>query len=662
VVVLDTGGGRRFGCREFSASGIGAWPLEFEFMPVRSRGWKKRFMKMPALLLLLIALAAHAAELPRPNIVWITSEDHGPQMGCYGDKFATTPNVDGLAARGMIYTRAWSCAPVCAPARTTIITGLYGPSSGGEHMRSLVPSAEGKRFFPQFLREAGYYCSNNAKEDYNVAKPGKVWDESSRQGHWRDRAAGQPFFAVFNSEKSHESKVRARPHTAVHDAAKVRVPAYHPDTPEVRRDWAQYYDVVSAADADAGKRLAELEAAGLAEDTIVFYYGDHGPGMPRSKRWPYNSGLHVPLVVFIPEKFKHLRPPEYRPGGKSDRLVSFVDLAPTVLSLAGLKPPEWMEGHAFLGRFISESQPFLHGFRGRMDERYDLVRSVTDGRHVYVRHYMPHLIYGQHIDFMFQTPTTRVWKQRHDEGKLNAVQDAFWNEKPAEELYDLQADPDEVNNLAGSPAHQEVKSRLRRAQQEQALKVRDLGFIPEGDRVERADGGSPYDLGRDGKRYPFARVFAMAELASMREASAIPALKTGLSDADGAVRYWAALGLLMRGAAGVKGAPEQLRGALKDSSAAVRITAAQALAQHGAEADAKQALALLAEQAHWGRHGVFSALAALNALDALGPKAAPVAAAIKALPEKGKSPDARYNSYVPRLLEELNRRFDGTRK
>ena len=187
--------------------------------------------------------------------------------------------------------------------------------------------------------------------------------------HWRNRAAGQPFFAIFNSTRSHESKLRVRPHKKLLDPARVRVPAYHPDTPEVRQDWAQYYDTVTDADTDAGRVLAALEAYGLADDTIVFYYADHGSGMPRSKRWPYNSGLQVPLIVHIPEKYKQLAPPEYKPGGTSDRLVSFVDLPPTLLSLAGIRPPDWMQGHAFMGAFQEGPQPFVYGFRGRMDER-----------------------------------------------------------------------------------------------------------------------------------------------------------------------------------------------------------------------------------------------------------------------------------------------------
>jgi arylsulfatase A-like enzyme len=605
------------------------------------------------MLLLGPALRAEAPEGPRPNILWLTSEDHGPHLGCYGDTYATTPNVDRLAAQGVIYTRCWSNAPVCAPARTTLISGMYATSTGGEHMRSLVSYPAGKQMFPQLLREAGYYCTNNVKEDYNLARPDKVWDESSNKAHWKNRKPGQPFFAVFNSVKSHESKIRTRPHKQLHDPARVRVPAYHPDTPEVRQDWAQYYDVVTEADADAGLRLKELEAAGLADDTIVFYFADHGSGMPRCKRWPYDSGLRVPLVVRFPAKFRHLAPADYRPGGKIDRLVSFVDFAPTVLSLAGVKPPEWMQGFAFLGKFASQPQPYVFGFRGRMDERYDLVRSVTDGRYVYVRNYLPHLIYGQHVEYMFQTPTTRVWKKLHDEGKLNAAQDRFWQPKPPEELYDLSKDPDEVRNLAGSPEHQEVQKKLRQAQQDLARKILDVGFLPEGERFTRAPGKSPYDMARTEGKYPFARIFLMAEVASLLRPDGLPILVKALNDEDSAVRYWAALGIRMRGEMACTQAAAELRKALSDRSPYVRIVAAEALGLFGTDDDLKRVLPLLVGLADPGKNDVFTAVAALTALEALGLRAKPVAAAIRALPEKGALPDQRYSSYVPRLLTDL---------
>jgi uncharacterized sulfatase len=331
-----------------------------------------RFARWPLLFALAGGLtlpSAGAAELP--NILWITCEDTGPELGCYGDKFAQ---------RSLRYLTAWSNAPVCAPARTTIISGVYPTSTGGQHMRSEVRMPEFMKMYPQFLRERGYYCTNNSKEDYNLVKPGPVWDESSGQAHWKNRPAGKPFFSIFNLTISHESQIRTRPHTLEHDPARAPLPAYHPDMPEVRHDWAQYYDKVTAMDAQAGQRLAELVDAGLAEDTIIFFYGDHGSGMPRSKRWPYDSGLHVPLIVHVPDKVRDLAPQDYRPGGTTDRLVAFVDLAPTLLSLTGVQPPEWMQGHAFMGRHEAAPQQYLFGFRGRMDERTTWsVRCATSG-------------------------------------------------------------------------------------------------------------------------------------------------------------------------------------------------------------------------------------------------------------------------------------------
>jgi uncharacterized sulfatase len=599
------------------------------------------------------AASVARADTVRPNILWLVNEDHGPHVGCYGDTYATTPTFDALAAKGIHYTHCWSNAPVCAPARTTLICGIYPPSDGGEHMRSMVPMPAGKKMYPQLMREAGYYCTNNAKEDYNLAKPGQVWDESSKKGHWKNRPEGKPFLAVFNSEKSHESQIRKRPHTQVHDPAKVRVPAYHPDTPEVRQDWAQYYDQVTEADADAGARLKELADAGLADDTIVFYYADHGSGMPRNKRWPYNSGLQVPLVVYIPEKFKELRPPEYKAGGASDRLVSFVDFAPTLLSLAGVQPPEWMQGYAFLGKFIAPLQPFLYGFRGRMDERFDCVRSVTDGRFVYVRNFRPDKIYGQHLNYMWQTPTTRVWEQMFKDGKLNDAQSAFWETKPPEELYDLQSDRDEVRNLATATAQSATLERFRAALRAHELRIRDVGLLPEGEIHRRSAGSTPYDLAHDDAKFPFARIYETADLASSLKPDATAALKASLTDADSGVRYWSVLGLLMRGADAVKGAHDGLVKALDDEAPDVRIAAAEALGRYGDESDLARVLPAIIQQADWSKNGVFTTMAALNAIAALGSKAAPLKAQIAALPATGPAPDPRFKEYPPRLLEEL---------
>jgi arylsulfatase A-like enzyme len=611
---------------------------------------------MPALLLVLLGISCtNLAAAERPNILWLTSEDHGPEMGCYGDQLARTPNVDALAAKGMLFTRAWSCAPVCAPARTAIISGVYPSSSGGLHMRSMVPLPEQIKLYPQFLREAGYYCTNNSKEDYNCQKPAGLWDESSGKAHWRNRRDGQPFFAIFNSTKSHESQIRTRPHQAITDPAKVRVPAYHPDTPEVRQDWAQYYDKVSAADADAGRHLQELEQAGLADDTIVFYYGDHGSGMPRSKRWPSNSGLHVPMVVYFPEKWRQLAPEEYRPGGRSERMVNFVDLAPTLLSLVDIKPPAWMQGLAFAGPHQAKPPEFLFGERGRMDERYDLVRSVTDGRYVYLRNYFPHVSQAQRVAYQFQTPTTRVWWERFEQGLTNDAQSIFWRvPKAPEELYDLETDPDEVRNLAASPEHQTILERLRRAQREHAAAIRDVCFLPEGEIHTRSEGSTPYEMARDDACYPLERIIAAADLASNLDAGALPKLKELLTDGDSAVRYWAALGYLMRGREAVSGNETGLHAALDDNSPYVRIVAAQALVQYGAESNRSPALETLAELAPPQTNGVLVSMFALGVIEALGDQARSLRPQIRAMKPQGPSPDGRFNSYVPRLIQSIS--------
>lgn len=610
------------------------------------------FSALMTVLLWLVSPRAHAAD--KPNILWLTSEDHGPEMGCYGDANARTPNVDALAAKGMLFRRAWSTHPVCAPARTAIVSGMYGESTGAIHMRSMVPMPTGAKMSPELLREAGYYAANNNKEDYNLPKTARTWDDSSPQAHWRKRAAGQPFFAVFNSTKSHESQIRLRPHTPIADPAKMRVPDYHPDIPEVRQDLAQYYDKVSEADADAGARLKELATDGLADDTIVFYYGDHGSGMPRSKRWPSNSGLSVPMVVYFPEKWRHLAPREYQPGGRSDRMVSFVDLAPTVLSLAGIRPPAAMQGHAFAGPYQTAPQPFLFGARGRMDERQDLVRSVTDGRYVYLRNFFPHVSQAQRVSYQFETPTTRRWHELFAAGKTNDVQSIFWRTpKAPEELYDLQNDRDEVRNLADSPAHRATLEKLRAAQRAHLEAVRDVCFLPEGEMHARAQGGSPYDLARDDAKYPFRRIVAAADLASRLDAAAAPQLRPLLADADAAVRYWGALGFLMRGAGAVQGEAALLRNALADTSPHVRIVAAQALGLHGPASDLAPALAVLGDLVRSDQHGVFVAMSALSAVEALGPKAQSLHALVGTLKTDTGSPDARFNSYVPRLIANI---------
>ncbi len=596
-----------------------------------------------------------AASDELPNILWISSEDHGPEMGCYGDTFATTPNVDALAKKGMLFKLAWSCAPVCAPARTTIISGMYPPSTGSQHMRSMVPFPKKFKFYPRFLRERGYYCTNNSKEDYNLSTDDKGWNESSGKAHYRNRKEGQPFFAIFNSTVSHESKIRVRPHDQVHDPKKVRVPAYHPDNEDTRRDWAQYYDIVTRADTIAGEKLAELDQAGLTENTIIFYWGDHGSGMSRSKRWTYNSGLSVPVIVYFPDKWKHLAPKEYQAGGKSDRMVNFVDFAPTLLSLAGVKPPEWMQGHAFAGKHQTAKPKYMFGFRGRMDERHEFIRTVTDGRYQYIRNFNPHFIYGQYVAYNFVTPSTAAWKRDYDAGKCNEAQSHFWNLKPAEELYDLRADPDTVNNLATSSAQQGRLRELRNALYAHLKEIRDVGFLPEGEIHARSQGTTPYEMGHDDSRYPFDKIFAAADLATRRDGD-LNDVKALLKDGDSAVRYWGAIGILNRGAEAVKASKNELNDAMNDLSPYVQVAAAYALGKYGNPKEQRSGVDKLVDIAPWSKDAnVFVSMVALNALDDLDEKAAYARHVIANFPTSqsagGWSPDGRYNGYVGGLLK-----------
>lgn len=328
--------------------------------------------------------------------------------------------------------------------------------------------------------------------------------------------------------------------------------------------------------------------------------------------------------------------------------MSFVDLAPTVLSLAGLEIPRHMQGHAFLGTRLAPEQPFLYGFRGRMDERYDMVRSVRDKRYVYVRNFMPHRIYGEHLAYMFETPTTQVWKRLYDEGKLNAAQKQFWETKPLEELYDLTADRDEVHNLANSPQHQAILARLREAQHKLALDIRDVGLLPEHEIHQRSKGATPYQMGHDEAKYPCPRVIAAAESAASLNPSDTPKLLKALADSDSGVRYWAAQGFLMRKDA-------QSCGALLDDPApAVRVVAAEGVARYGTDEDLAKALGILLDHASPARHGAYLAVLSLNAISALGKRASSLKHAIQALPVKDPNADPRSDGYVARLVEDIS--------
>ncbi|MEK7408903.1 MAG: sulfatase-like hydrolase/transferase [Acidobacteriota bacterium] len=570
-----------------------------------------------------------AAQPHRPNILWISCEDTSPVLGCYGDRHGITPTLDRLAAQGVRYTNAYTVAGVCAPSRSGIITGMYPTTLGTHHMRCQAKLPPHVRCFPEYLREAGYYCANNVKTDYNFPPPKAAWDESSQKAHWRNRPAGRPFFAVFNFTTTHESQIRATDEQYARITARLRpderqdpgglaIPPYHPDTPAVRRDWARFYELVTAMDYQAAGVLSQLEQDGLAEGTIVFYWGDHGVGLPRAKRWLYDSGTRVPLIIRIPEKFRAGN--QGKPGSVSDELVSFIDLAPTVLNLAGVKIPAHMQGRAFLGSNPTPPRQYVYGVRDRMDERYDTVRSVRDKRYRYIRNYVSFKPYYQHMNTPEGGPTMRELRRLHALGKLTPAAAQFMaDRKPIEELYDLESDPHEVRNLAASAEHREALERLRAAHLKWMLDTRDLGLVPEPEIAEREEKyGSRYEILRQpGAEKLIPRLRAVVE---MGERGDLPGLLGALKANDAGVRYWAATGLGNLGS-GAGTAVEPLRAALKDGSASVRIAAARALRRDG------EALAVLVREVKSEREWV--RLSAAIVLDEMGEQARPARQALE---------------------------------
>ncbi len=560
-----------------------------------------------------ISLSGCQEKVPEelPNILWLTSEDNSPLLGCYGDSFATTPNLDRLASEGFLYTHAYANAPVCAPARNTIITGVYSTSAGNQHMRSQYLKSETVRTYPEFLREAGYYCTNNVKTDYNTQSidPNQIWDECSRDAHYNNRAPGQPFFAIFNTTISHESSL----HDSIpdeklrHSPEEVPIPPYHPATAAVKHDWAQYYDKIEDMDAWVGEKLRELEEAGLAENTIVFYYGDHGGVPARSKRYVYETGTRVPFIIRVPEKYKHLFPVE-KPGSKVERIISFVDLAPTLLSIAGISIPEFMQGSAFMGKQKTKDPQYAYMFRGRMDERYDMSRAVRDHQYRYIRNYMPFRVYGQHLEYLWRAPSIRSWEQAYLNGECNEIQSAFWQPKPVEELYDTQNDPWEINNLANDPAYSEVLERMRSANRAWVSRIQDTGFIPEADLVSRSGETASYDYVRSGS-FNLEPVMDAAETATLGKNENLPALKEFLKNGESAIRYWGATGLLILGKE-AEPAKAELLAALDDESPNVVTVAAEALYNLGEKDAANKALLKLMEHPN-----PFARCHALNAVD-----------------------------------------------
>ncbi|MCX6897958.1 MAG: sulfatase-like hydrolase/transferase [Verrucomicrobia bacterium] len=615
----------------------------------------------------LVALAAAlwltaslaAAPAPRPNILWLTAEDICPNLGCYDDTYAVTPNLDRFATQAVRYTQAFGITGVCAPNRSCLITGVFPTRLGSHGMRSTTTLPAAVKCFSEYLREAGYYCSNNAKTDYNFAVPKNAWDDCSRKGHWRNRKPGQPFFAVFNHEVCHESQIRVpeakyQQNTARltpaqrHDPAKAPVPPFHPDTPEVRRDWARYYDNITAMDYQVADKLKELEDAGLAEDTIVFFFGDNGTGLPGMKKWIWEGGLHVPLLVHFPKKWQHLAP--VAPNQTTDRMVSFVDFAPTVLSLCGVKLLPHLQGTAFLGEQTGKPREYTHAIRDRMAERFDIVRVVRDRRYQYHRNFMPHLSWSQFVSYTEEMPMMKAWRQLASEGKLTGPPARYFApRKPVEELYDNETDPNQINNLAADPKHRDTLKRLRAECVRWMKATGDLGLLPEHEMLLRAAGSTPWEIATDPRKNLLDALLNAASIADEMKPANVSRLAALLENKDAALRWWGAMGLVALGK-DAKPAESALRKAMADDSPSVRIAVAEAIGNLGDHAAALPVLTKALEH-----DAPLVRLAAINVLDRFGSKAKPALPAIRAAKMKQKDFVAdffnRMVEYLPAQLE-----------
>ncbi len=510
-----------------------------------SYGWKASLACLLRSAFMLLASGPLVAA-ERPNVVWLISEDNSVHyLKMFDPHGAATPRIAELAAHGLQFDHAFSNAPVCSVARTTLMTSCYAPRIGTQyHRREVsVPMPDGLKMFPAYLREAGYYTSNNQKKDYNADETEGTWDESSQQAIWRGRAEGQPFFHMQSFTTTHESSLHFSPEDFERQATQtdpnsVFVAPYHPDTKLFRYTVAKYHDNIRKVDQLIGEVVDQLAADGLLEDTFIFYFGDHGGVLPRGKGYAYESGLHVPLVVRVPENFKHLAPA--RLNTRIDGFVQFVDFGTTVLNLAGVAVPEQVDGLPFLGVGVSTEGLALRdtafGYADRFDEKYDLVRTLRKGRFEYVRSYQPFNFDGLHNNYRYIMLAYRQWREMFQGGELNEEQSQFFRPRPAELLFDIEADPHEVKNLAGDPAYEWILRGLRRDLQTQVKSLPDLSFYPESALAKEAF-KNPVKFGQE-HRQEIAALVDIADLSLLPFAQSQTKIAAALASNDPTERYW----------------------------------------------------------------------------------------------------------------------------
>ncbi len=559
------------------------------------------------------------AEKLLPNILWIVSEDNSSHwIGAYGNAQAETPNIDDLAKEGTLFEHAYSNGAICAVARSTIITGSYAPTLGTQNMRSRYPVPDRYRTNPEFLREAGYYTTNNFKTDYNMAGDDtRFWDDSSPSAHYKNRPEGQPFYAIFNIGSTHEGTIFSnKPMEPLRlSPAEVEVPPYLPDLPEIRNDIARYHNQITKMDRRVGELLAELKAEGLAENTIVLYASDHGGIIPRGKRYLEETGVKIPFIIRVPEALKHLSP--FKAGQRSEELVAFIDITPTFLSLAHVQKLDHMPGRALLGEYRDEPAEdeleFLYGDRsGELFVNFR--RGLTNGKWKYIRNFSPQNKEAPLSMYPFGAPSWVAYRDAYEAGTLSPYHSKIWTAPtPTEALYDLEADPWEINNLASDPEHEKRLITFRERLRELMKRTKDAGIIPEPmyPEVSMTEGlktPTTADFAQS-DNFPHSEIVDLAFLASEKNAKNIATFQEASRSEEILKRYWSAAGLLTLGEQAAP-AKDELTVLLKDRQALIRFTSAEALFRIGETKTAEEALV----SEFTNKHNGFTLLSLVNTL------------------------------------------------
>jgi arylsulfatase A-like enzyme len=489
----------------------------------------------------------HGHSQDRPNILWLVSEDNNVNwIGCYGNKFANTPNIDRLAEEGFQYMNTFSNAPVCAVSRTTLITGIHATTMGTQGMRSRYDIPHDIiSYYPDIMKKGGYFCANFKKTDYNIGgrKDSEAWD-TSEPVNWELLKENQPFIQVINTGKSHESQIK-RNVKLIHSVDEVNLAPYHPDIKEMREDYARYHDCVTDMDGFIGKQLEALEASGMAESTIVIYCSDHGGVLPRSKRYIFDSGTHSPLIIRIPEKFKDLWPAD-KTGSQIDRLVSFIDFPKTWINLTGTEAPETMkQGKVFLGKNSETEREYHFSYRGRMDERTENQRAVRTKEYLYVKNYLPQVPWGQRLSYMWGIKSMHAWHDLYLEGKTDDITGRFFTPKNANEFYVVGDDPYNTNNLIDDPKYKNIIAELDAALTKWQIETNDLGLLPESEIYRRIKENNitGYEMGTNRKLYDLEGYLKISDIALKRDVNNKETLLKAISNADSGYRYWGIMGL-----------------------------------------------------------------------------------------------------------------------